>query len=87
MSIFSKNEREKTSPKFRPGDLVFSKKDNEKLCILRVITDIDDRDADMGIEYVARGDDHKKKRIFEIELATLDEMVDSSHRHRELSYK
>jgi hypothetical protein len=66
------------APKFERGDLVFTKKDNEKVIIMKVADPDDQRNSDLGLRYLVRGDGNKMFPLYEFELMTLDEYISST---------
>lgn len=63
-------------PKFQRGDMAFTDKDHEKVRILKPLPfDPEDKNADLGIMYLLRGNENKLFRLYECELKTLDEIT------------
>lgn len=66
--MFKKNE-----PKFDKGDIAFTKKDSEKVIVMKEAAPDSDRNKDLGRCYLIRGSDNKFRVLYEFELMTLDE--------------
>jgi hypothetical protein len=61
-------------PRFRRGEVAFTKKDHEKVVVLKPLNaSEDDRNVDLGQLYLLRGNDNKIFRLYEFELLTAEE--------------
>ena len=73
MGIFGKKD---VPGKFNQGDIGFTRKDLEKVFILKKLDlDPEDRNADLGPSYLVRGDKQFAFRLYECEILTLEEFM------------
>ena len=64
--------------KYDNFDIAFTKRDREKVTVLKPIDSDDDRNEDLGQRYLIRGQDNKTRPVFEGELMTFDEAMESA---------
>ena len=86
IGLFSKKNEDTdevvSKPKFRQGDMGFTRKDCEKVFILKCLSsDPEDRNADLGPSYLVRGNDQFTFKLYECEIMTLDEFIGKGGKH------
>lgn len=70
--VFSKKEENK----FKKGDIGFTRKDKEKVLVLKCLGfDEGNRNEDLGPLYLVRGEKQYSFRLYEYELLSLDEIT------------
>ena len=62
-------------PKFESFDIAFTKRDSEKVIILKPLPTEEERNEDLGQRYLIRGQDNKTRPIFEGELISLEDAM------------
>jgi len=64
--------------KYDNFDIALTKRDHEKVTVLKPIESDDGRNEDLGQRYLIRDQENKTRTVFEGELMTLDEAIEAT---------